>query len=323
MSDDSLLAAVSGVTGGIRDVLVPYLQTRYKSQVDTEQRRALMAEEREGKKIKVSKALASQLGLEEGSLVDPTEITALSGLKKPEITAESRRMEVDPQVAAKLGLVGKPSLTSSELAAVSKLEGQKAAVDRFSERKETERLAGLKKSFPKAKGSYDSAILGYDTMIRLAKLIKNDPALGSATGGTFGIKGKLNFTEGQRRVDANIQTLQSKGLLNVIQGLKELSATGATGFGPLSQSEGELLKASIANLKRTLGTKDFKKQVDALIEQAESSKGIVNRQFKTSYGDFLSGAGGRVGSPNVGGSGGLTPEEAAELAELEREFGGE
>lgn len=163
-------------------------------------------------------------------------------------------------------------------------EAARAREEAAKRTKESERGAKLRQGFPKAQGTYNNTIQSYDTMIRDARKILNDPALGSATG----LLGQYNrLTPGARRIEGNLQTLKSKTLLSVISGLKELSATGATGFGALSTFEGETLRDSIANMKRSLGTKDFKENVSRFISDVSKSKQNVERTFSRTYGKFM------------------------------------
>lgn len=140
--------------------------------------------------------------------------------------------------------------------------------------------AKLKMEQPKAKGSLDKTISDYDELIRQAESIRNDSSLSSATGL---IGGRTTVSEGQRRIDANLQTIKAKTLLNVLGGLKELSATGASGFGQLSNVEGETIKNSIENLSRTLGTKDFKNNMDSFIRQAKQSRQRLLNTYNDTY----------------------------------------
>src|SRR3990167_6999403 len=154
------------------------------------------------------------------------------------------------------------------------------------EKKDKEINAKLKKEFPKAKGSYEKAILEYDRAITQAKSIRNDKKLSGATGL---LGGRMELSRGQRRIDANLDTLKAQVMIRVLGSLKELSATGASGFGALNTQEGDALRNSIANMKRTQDTEDFESNFDILIADLESSKDIVDRTFKRTFEDFLGG----------------------------------
>src|SRR3990167_3230021 len=151
------------------------------------------------------------------------------------------------------------------------------------EKADIKQQAKLKAEKPKALGSFKNTIREFDNMIKAAQSIKNDEALPSSTGLAAG---RMKLTEGQRRVDANLETLKAKTLLNVLSSMKELSKTGASGFGQLSEIEGENLRNSISSLIRTQGTEDFKKSLDRFIAEMEAKKIDLQDTFATIYGDI-------------------------------------
>jgi len=141
----------------------------------------------------------------------------------------------------------------------------------------------LKKEKPKAQASLTNTLREYDNMIKEAEAIKNDPSLGMATGLT-GVSSSIPGT-GSKRVAARLETLKAKTLLNVLASLKELSTTGASGFGQLSNTEGDYLKNSIATLDRGLSTKDFQASIDRFITEMNNRKGVLSDTFNKTYGD--------------------------------------
>lgn len=136
---------------------------------------------------------------------------------------------------------------------------------------------------PKALGSLNSTLHEYDNMINQAEMIKKDPSLGTATGLTS-FMGKVPNT-GAKRVATNLDTLKAQTLLNVISSLKQLSQNGSSGFGQLSNVEGETIKNSIASLDRTRGTADFVSGLDQFINEMKNRKQNLADTFRNTYGD--------------------------------------
>lgn len=135
---------------------------------------------------------------------------------------------------------------------------------------------------PKAQASLSDALREYDNMINEAKAIKDDPSLSSATG----LASPLSHIPGSgaRRVASRLDTLKAKTLLNVLVSLKQLSKTGASGFGQLSNAEGDAIKNSVTTLDRGLATGDFKASLDRFISEMEKHKGVLSTAFYQTYG---------------------------------------
>ena len=139
---------------------------------------------------------------------------------------------------------------------------------------------------PKAKGALDTTIREFDNMINEAKAIKADPGLEAATGKSSYIPGILN--EGKRNVGARIDTLKAKTLLNVLSSLKQLSAQGASGFGSLSEKEGETIKNSISSLDTKQDTPAFLASLDRFINEIDAKKQSYINTYNSVYGDAQS-----------------------------------
>lgn len=167
------------------------------------------------------------------------------------------------------------------------LESKKLDILRNKETTEQKELAKrqvkLKAEAPKAKGALDNTVREFDNMINEANAIKNDPGLEAATGKSSYIPGILN--EGKRNVGARIDTLKAKTLLNVLSSLKQLSSQGASGFGSLSEKEGETLKNSIASLDTKQDTPAFKASIDRFIKEIEAKKQSYIDTYNSVYGD--------------------------------------
>lgn len=135
---------------------------------------------------------------------------------------------------------------------------------------------------PKAVGSFNNTMREYDNMIAGAQAIKNDTSLGSSTGLLFG---RMPVTRGQRRIKENLNTLKAQTLLGVLSSLKDLSKTGASGFGQLSEKEGETIQNSISSLNRTQSTEDLVSSLDRFITEMKARKQNLYDTFVGTYGD--------------------------------------
>lgn len=143
--------------------------------------------------------------------------------------------------------------------------------------------AKLDKEKPKAYSSMQNTLNAYDSMINEAKAIQSDPALGESTG-ILHYAGKIPGTP-MKRVSARLETLKAKTLLNVLGSLKELSANGSSGFGALSNVEGENIRNSIASLDPSMSTSDFKQSLNRFISEMQKKKDLLPKTFEETYGD--------------------------------------
>lgn len=167
------------------------------------------------------------------------------------------------------------------------------------EEKEGAKLAAkIAAEKPKATGSFNNAIRDFDNMIKEAEAIRDDPSLGYATG-MSSILGKVPGT-GAKRVSSRIETLKAKTLLSVLSSLKELSKTGASGFGQLSEIEGENIKNSISTLDAGQKTEDLKNSINRFISEMELKKRDFTDAYNATYGELP-----RAG--NTGQQGGGVP----------------
>jgi hypothetical protein len=160
--------------------------------------------------------------------------------------------------------------------------------------------AKIKMELPKARGSFNSTMHEFDNMINEAQAIKYDPSVGMATGAAMG---RIMAPGGATRVASRLDTLKSKTLLNVLSSMKELSKNGSSGFGALSDMEGENIRNSISTLNRKQSTEDFKAGLDRFIEEMKSKKQNLQDTFQNTYGELPKQAQqGLPSVPVVGGS---------------------
>lgn len=182
-----------------------------------------------------------------------------------------------PKAAAKAGAI------KAAQDAADKASGKFQTVE---EKQAAINQAKLDKEKPKARGSLQNALALYDSMINEAQSIANDPDLGKATG-IMSFAGKIPAT-GAKRVSARIDTLKAKTLLNVLSSLKQLSTTGASGFGQLSDTEGKAITSSISSLDKTMGTQDFKDSLSRFVDEMKARKQNLQDTFDATYGGSIS-----------------------------------
>lgn len=103
--------------------------------------------------------------------------------------------------------------------------------------------------------SFDSKMDAMD------KYIQNDilgnPAIDSALSVPGLLKGRIPKTP-EYGVFQNIGVLKNQIMLNAMEALKQASPNGATGFGQLSEREGDTLRNSIASINENMSAADFK-----------------------------------------------------------------
>jgi len=86
--------------------------------------------------------------------------------------------------------------------------------------------------------------------------ITGHPSYESALSPSGMLFGKIPKT-GEYTVHQNIGVLKNKIMLEAMEALKQASPNGATGFGQLSEREGDTLRNSIASLNENMDKKDF------------------------------------------------------------------
>ena len=109
MSDDDVLSAIAGISKGFSNVYVPYLQARYKSKLDIEERRQAILEEKKAKQVVLPPHLAGQLNLGTGP-VDPTVVSAATTLAAKEVRPTEKQFFIDKKTGRQVRspLVGAP-----------------------------------------------------------------------------------------------------------------------------------------------------------------------------------------------------------------------
>jgi hypothetical protein len=179
----------------------------------------------------------------------------------PEVQAAIRS---DPNAGSPQGIQSLPQQLQKAPAAITPYQGAELAMQQ-------ERLRASQAAAASAAAAADSArtlkeqaaaakqqkvqaaqadtIATYDDSIRKIDELLKSPDVGTL--GTYTGDAMAIFPHsGARNARAALDTIKNRVLLDTISKLKALSATGASGFGALSNQEGEILKNSIASLDK-------------------------------------------------------------------------
>lgn len=148
---------------------------------------------------------------------------------------------------------------------------------------ENVKLQKVKAAKEDTMSAYNKSIEGIDKLLKSPNL----GTLGSYTGDALAI---LPHT-GARDARAALETIKNRVLLDTISKLKSLSATGASGFGSLSNQEGDILKNSIANL-------DHAQTNDAIVAALKEIRATLQESR-----DRVAGAGSGVAQDKPAGGG--------------------
>jgi hypothetical protein len=119
-----------------------------------------------------------------------------------------------------------------------------------------------------------------DLITKLEKL-KSHPGLSGITGLVFGRT--PNVTGDARDAQTLYDNIMSKGQIGVMMALKNASATGATGFGQLSEKEGEVLRKSQAAVDKNQNTADFQAGIDSWIADLKKAKSNAADAYDLTY----------------------------------------
>lgn len=250
MADDNLIQAAIGALEGFNSAFVPFQKARFEDQLL--QRREQLKSQNELDLYK------QKLPLEEASKIR---------IEKAKPPINIYNTSTGETIQAPRG---------------SKTFSPPAPKETTEDKAKSKNDAKLQAEKPKALGSLRDTMREYDNMIKEAEDIRNDPGLGKSTG----IMKYAQIIPGTqaKKIGARLETLKAKTLLNVLASLKQLSSTGASGFGQLSNIEGEQIKNSISTLDASQGTKDFQDSLDRFITEMKNRKESLKQTFDQTYG---------------------------------------
>lgn len=133
----------------------------------------------------------------------------------------------------------------------------------------------------KALGALDSTTAEYNRQIDEANKLLSNPSLNSIVG--MADARLPAFSEGQQNAINQYDTVVAQSMIGGLQNLKSQSATGASGFGALSDSEGKLIRDAQGALQRSSSEAEFKKNLENYINVLSQSRDRVQNSFNRVY----------------------------------------
>lgn len=135
--------------------------------------------------------------------------------------------------------------------------------------------------------AYRNITSGYDRLYKNADELLNHPGLSLNTG-LYGAAHVYNATQNGRDANASLETLKSKLVVDTLKSLKQSSSNGSSGFGSLSDREGQRLETLVANLSQSQSLPSMKKALSEIKAFASESHSNFDEQFKGTYGELPS-----------------------------------
>ena len=86
-----------------------------------------------------------------------------------------------------------------------------------------------------------------------------------------GLMARVPMNQSAYDLAAAVKPVQARGMIGKMMQMKAASATGATGFGNLSEAEGDLIRSTIGNLDNKQSTGQFKGQIGRVRELLQRS----------------------------------------------------
>lgn len=136
---------------------------------------------------------------------------------------------------------------------------------------------------PKDLNSMEDIFSKSDAAIDAAKAVLKEPGLNMATGKTY-LLGKVPGTQAYDAAQ-KLEVLKSQVMLSVLQSFRAASANGSSGFGQLSNTEGDTLRNSIANLNAAQTLPALKSALNNVVNSMQASKDRMRRGYKRLYGE--------------------------------------
>jgi hypothetical protein len=204
-----------------------------------------------------------------------------NGLSMPELVNQTRGQLQNPFGGPPL-----PPITQAPL--LPPAAGAPALAAEQTKLQEKEKYdAKLREEYPKAKGSINALENTLDNALKQVDLVAKNKTGGDWNTGLISnlptriIKGTPPY---QHATD--LQTLQDQMVVETIKSMKELSKTGATGFGSLSEKEGSRLQNAVGNLQIGQRKDDFDRAVENVKNVIKDIKKNARSTFETEFGKF-------------------------------------
>lgn len=150
--------------------------------------------------------------------------------------------------------------------------------------------------------SYQNITNSMQRLAQNADALLKHPGLESNTG-LSGVLGVYKATQPGRDAAAMLDTLKNKMVVSTLADLKRASANGSSGFGQLSDTEGQRLENYVVNLSRAQSLPQMQAALKDLKEFAQGATERYTQHYNSLYGNSK--------SPNVAPSIGAQPQSAA------------
>lgn len=140
-----------------------------------------------------------------------------------------------------------------------------------------DKLADIAAKRQKAQQAQQDAVATFnDTIGKIDSLINGQDfgALGTFAGD---LASKIPHT-GAADAKAQLDTIGNQSVLNTLSALKSLSATGASGFGALSEKEGDILRNAAANLSTSQSNEALRRNLQDLRQKMLRARDRVAQQ---------------------------------------------
>jgi len=163
--------------------------------------------------------------------------------------------------------------------------------------KEAGKVQGEKAStMGQAKSALDTAAANIDRMSDVARSIKDDPALSKITG----IQGVFPNMPGGRaaNVQARLDNLTSQVGFSVLEAMRNASKTGGA-LGSITEGEHKLLQNNLIALSRAQDEKQYREQLQKLIDWGDGVKQRLQAAYDKDYGSLPNASPGRTAPQGV------------------------
>lgn len=143
-----------------------------------------------------------------------------------------------------------------------------------------DKLADVAVKRQKVEQAKQESVATFNDSINKIDSLLNDKSFGSLGTFTGDIAAKIPHTD-TANARSMLDTISAQSVINVLSSLKSLSANGASGFGALSEKEGEILRNAAANLSTSQSNAAIKQNLlDLKQKLARSRDRIASQQIK-------------------------------------------
>jgi hypothetical protein len=279
-ADDYLIQAILGAGEGFARAYVPFKEMETRDMLSRRAENEKYQREQFVSGSDFTDELRSELNMTPEQRISKEELK----MRQPQMVWNPDKKTYEQVSPFKSKFTAPPK---SEEDMLSDYEKKKTIDADIAERKLREKSSLKDKElFPIIKQKTEKIISDFRNMKRVALEIANDPYLKDAVGYPESYNpADIPSTEG-RRVFAKIKNLKAQIRLNSLIDLKSMSATGASGMGPLSNEEGQALEQKIAALDTGQPVEGFKTALNDVVNFADDSEYSHTNTFNTHYGKY-------------------------------------